>query len=231
LHKSSRQPFFVRRWIVRTFLNLHYSGSRRRWRRRWISGRFCCFSYSKTGQGPEKASRGPAGVGFLKDLGKNPFRIFGAAGAGWDRRCDLSEIATPDFFGKKRQMDLANFFKFALLRVATMAARQMDLARIWPFILLPGASPASQQPAAAWRSRIFERFCQKSISDFWRRRVGVVPPARFVGDSYPGLFRQNETNGSCELFQICTTILRQPLATISLFFLQGGGCLSIFSLQ
>jgi len=88
----------------------------------------------------------------------------------------LAEIATPDFLAEAAGWGLADFFKFALLWSTTVVAAEMDPARIWSFILPRSRPAALDELAAAGRGRIFGRFWEKSISDFWRRRSRVGSP-------------------------------------------------------
>jgi len=54
----------------------------------------------------------------------------GAAVGGVVRRRNLLDIATPDFFAAATEWGLADFFKFALLRIETTAATEMDSVEI-----------------------------------------------------------------------------------------------------
>ena len=54
-----------------------------------------------------------------------------------------------------------------------MLLRQMDLSAICSFILLQSSLAVQRNLAIACRSRVFSKFCQKSISDFWHRCGGV----------------------------------------------------------
>jgi len=87
-------------------------------------------SYSEDHRRPEEVSVRRGGVGLPTGFGKKTTSACGTAVGGVVPLRDLSGITTPDFFAAATEWGLADFFKFALLRVETTAATEMDSVEI-----------------------------------------------------------------------------------------------------
>jgi len=108
---------------------------------------------------------------------QKPISYFGRCVDGVGSPQDLRRNPTPDFFAEALGCGLADFFKFALPRVAAAVVEKMDSEKILSFILLLHPSAALDKALVTAKSRVFEGFYQKPISYFGRRVDGVGPPA------------------------------------------------------
>jgi len=116
-------------------------------------------------------------------------------------------------FGEAKEMDFADFFKFAQPQVAIMVARQMGPAKILLFFLLQRCPATLRNLGGIDRSRYFERFWQKSISHFWRRRGGVGSPRDLSEIATPDFFAEVMEWGSVDFFKFELPLLYNYLVS------------------